>query len=361
PERIPDFKQTTWSASEIVIQRTRPRPIGPSVLATGVGGTKTGTHVDIWILDDLISQDLAENAIRGNVTEIEKMERWIVRLPPMLNRPMRDPILIIGTPWYAGDTYDFMERFFGKIPKGVDLDKAPKDFETNWIFPVPGTTKKQQIYLYRRGGPNGIAVFKKPALINGESSFPLIWSTEDLHEMRAMPETAEFFSANFMLDPSSGMASEFDLEDLKYYEWDGKQIQFWNRDGDLEYITLRDLVCYVSVDPAFSDRLTAARSAIPVVGIYDQHIFLLEDFAEHGMGVYDIAGKVIDFYLKYRPRTIFMETIVAQAAVAEVVKRMARERGLPNIPVEEIPSHGRQKKESRIYGLEPYFRRKQFY
>ena len=39
PERIPDFKQTTWSASEIVIQRTRPRPIGPSVLATGVGGT----------------------------------------------------------------------------------------------------------------------------------------------------------------------------------------------------------------------------------------------------------------------------------------------------------------------------------
>ena len=52
---------------------------------------------------------------------------------------------------------------------------------------------------------------------------------------------------------------------------------------------------------------------------------------------------------------------MAQAAVAEVVRRMAREKGLPNIPVEEIASHGRQKKESRIYGLEPYFRRKQFY
>jgi phage terminase large subunit-like protein len=270
-------------------------------------------------------------------------------------------LLIIGTPWYAGDTYDFMERFFGKIPKDVDLEKAPKDFETVWNFPVPGTAKRQQIYLYRRGGPNGIAVFRKPALIDGASSFPLIWTTEELFEMQAMPETAAFFSANYLLDPSAGLASEFDLEDLKYYEWDGKQIQFWDRQGQLEYITQRDLVCYISVDPAFSDSAAAARTAIPVVGIYDQHIFLLEDFAEHGLGVYDIANKVIDFYLKYRPRTIFLETIVAQAALAEVVRRMATERGLPTIPVEEIPSHGRQKKESRIYGLEPYFRRKQFY
>jgi phage terminase large subunit-like protein len=361
PERIPDFKRTTWAATEIVIKRKKPRPVGPSVLATGVGGTKTGTHVDIWILDDLVSQDLAENAIRGNTTEIEKMERWIVRLPPMLNQPTRDPVLIIGTPWYSGDTYDFMERFFGKVPDGVTLDKAKKEYETIWNFPVPGTTKRQQIYLYRRGGPNGIAVFRKPALIDGVSTFPLIWTTEELHEMKAMPQTAAFFSANYLLDPTSGLASEFDMEDLRYYEWDGKQIEFYNRQGDLEYITQRDLVCYISVDPAFSDSTTAARTAIPVVGIYDQHIFLLEDFAEHGLGVYDIANKVIDFYLKYKPRTIFLETIVAQVALAEIIRRLAKERNLPNVPIEEIASHGRQKKESRIYGLEPYFRRKQFY
>jgi phage terminase large subunit-like protein len=359
PERIPDFKRTTWSASEIVIKRTRPRAVGPSVLATGVGGTKTGTHVDMWLLDDLISQDLAENALRGNTTEIEKMERWITRLPPMLNSPMRDPIVVIGTPWYEGDTYDFIERYFGDVEPGISLSKAPKDFKCVWRLKL-ASGQVQHLYLYRRGD---LAVFRRPALDeDGNSIFPERWTTEELQAMRSKPETAAFFSANYLLDPSAGLASEFNVSDLKYWKHETETtIEFWNRDGELEYVPIRDMATFISVDPAFSDKASSARTAIPVLGLYEGHIFLLEDFAEHGMGTYDIANTVTNFALKYKPRKIFIETIAAQAALIEPIRRTASEHGLGYLNIEEIPSHGRARKEARIYGLDEYFRRRRFY
>ena len=277
----------------------------------------------------------------------------------MLNSPMRDPIIVIGTPWYEGDTYDFIERYFGDVEPGVPLSKAPKDFECVWRLKLPNG-KTQHLYLYRRGD---VAVFRRPALdADGESIFPERWTTEELQAMRSKPETAAFFSANYLLDPSAGLASEFDVEDLRYWKYEAENIlEFWNRDGELEYVPVRDLVTYISVDPAFSDKASSARTAIPVLGLYNGHIFLLEDFAEHGMGTYDIAQQVTNFALKYKPRKVFVETIAAQAALIEPIRRTASEHGLGYLNIEEIPSHGRARKEARIYGLDEYFRRRRFY
>lgn len=140
-----------------------------------------------------------------------------------------------------------------------------------------------------------------------------------------------------------------------------KQIYYRNQNGKTEYVSVKDMMTVMSLDPAFSDSHSAARTAIPVTGIYNGKIFLLEDFAERGMGVEDIAHKAVDFYIAYEPRRFIIETIVAQVAVADAVRRVARERGLPQILFEELRSHGRQKKQMRIYGLEPYFRKGLFY
>src|SRR3990167_96174 len=52
---------TAWSASRIVLRRASGRK-EPSIFVIGVGGTVTGMHPDIIIVDDMISREAAENA-----------------------------------------------------------------------------------------------------------------------------------------------------------------------------------------------------------------------------------------------------------------------------------------------------------
>jgi hypothetical protein len=354
PECIPDnFRETTWREDEIVIKRPDSNP-APSILAIGVGGTRTGIHLREWIVDDVISQNAAENALRGSFTEIEAANRWIVRLPPLLNAPERDPMTFIGTPWFANDTYSFIEQYFGGVE---DLREKP-DFETIWTLRLP-TGEVQHIRLYRRGD---LAVFKRPAIENGKSIFPERWTTEELERMSTRPQTAQFFQANYMLNPTGGIATTFNLDWLQHYEWEGEhQIRYRDQQGKTNFVRVQDLVTFISVDPAFSDKHTSARTAIPVVGTNGSEFFLLEDFAEHGVNVDEIAKRVVAFALKYRPHKIFVETIVAQIAVADAIRRVGREMGLGELPIEEVRSHGAQRKDWRIFSLEPYFAKRTFY
>jgi hypothetical protein len=366
PEIIPgNFHETMWSAEKIVTNRTRPRP-DPSVMSMGVGTTKTGTHMDEWIIDDLLSRKQAENALRGLFTEIEATNRWVTQLPPLLSSPERDPLTFIGTPWYEGDSYEFIIRYFGNIPKEVtDLPRflAEHALHRIWQLTLPDGTI-QHIQLMRIGD---IAIFKRPALENGRSIFPERWTTEELHIMAARPENAAFFAANYLLEPTAGHASEFADEwireyDLQYSTVDPQNFNVMTRDNDgrPEYHPKSAFNFIISVDPAFSKKRSNARTAIPVVGILDQEVYLFEDFASHGMGTYDIAHKVIDFYLVYKPSKIFVETIAGQKALIEPMQRTAMERLGHKLPIEEIPMQAKSK-DFRIYGLQDYFKTGRFH
>jgi hypothetical protein len=360
PEHIPDdFRHTIWKVDEIVIKRDSPNPVGPSVMSCGVGATKTGTHVNEWLLDDLISQNAADAARKGNYEIVENTNHWIVRLPPMLNAPEDDRVTIVHTPWFHGDSYDFIEKYFGNLPDDADLSSIPPDFEVDWNLQLP-TGERQTIRLHRRGD---VAVFRFPALQDGESTFPQIWTTDQLLAMSVRPLTAPFFAANFLLKPSAGIASAFDTRDLRYYERDAtrKFIDYHDHDGQHHRIRVRDLRCFISVDPAFSESSSAARTAIPVVGTDGTRLFLLEDFAEHGLGPDDIASKTAEFASRYSTQEIFLETIVAQRALLGPIKRALADLRLPETLVTGIPSHGRTGKEMRIWGLEPWFRDHKFY
>lgn len=349
PERIPsDFRKTVWAADRIVINRNKPRPTSPSVLAAGVGATVTGVHLDHWICDDIISQNAAENALRGSFSEIESTNRWLHRLEPLLCAPKRDRITIIGTPWWQGDTYDYIEQLWGH--------GEPRQ-EFRWRLKLP-TGETQTITLYKVGE---LVIYRRPAIENGRSIFPERWTLEEL-EMLSQQDPA-FYAANYLLQPTAGAASEFNPDWLKYYEHDGSQIRYRDQTGKLTYVNPRDLVCFISVDPAISDSHSAARSAVPVVATNGTEIFLLEDWAEKGYGIFDLSNKICDFFLKYRPRYIFVETVVYQRALLEALQQVSRERGCPELmaTVQEIKSHGKQSKDFRIYGLEPYFKQGRFY
>lgn len=345
PELIPaDLRKTTWSATEIVLNRHKPRPVSPSVRSAGVTATVTGVHMDHWIADDIISQNAAENARRGSFTEIEATNRWLGRLEPLLCSPKRDRITVIGTPWWAGDTYDYMEEFWGH--------GEPRE-EYTWTLKLPNG-KTQTIILICVGE---LAIFRRPAIDNGKSIFPERWTIEEL-EMLSQQDPV-FFAANYLLSPTAGAASEFDTAWLKAYEWDGAQIRYRNQLGQIEYVSPRDLVTFMSVDPAISDSHEAARSAVPIVGSDGTNLFLLDDFAEKGIGMFDLAHRVCDGYIRYRPRYVFIETIAYQRAFKEALSQVARDRGCPEImsAVQDVPSHKGKSKEMRIYGLEPFFKK----
>lgn len=357
----PDYASPVWKADRIITKRKKTNPTSPTVLATGVGGTKTGVHQNEAICDDLLSQNAAEAAYRGNSSEIEATNRWIDRLPPLLKAPKRDPMIFIGTRWWEGDSYEYVEEKWGR-------GEEPREFI--WTLKLPAQklewddgmidrpAETQQIKLYRRGD---VAVFKFPAIdMNGRPIFPERYDLDELQEMQE--EDPVFFAGQYLLEPTAGAASVLDPGWLKTYEIDGNAILFDNvATNRKEYVPIRELTTYISVDPAFSKKSSAARTAIPVVGTDGERLFLLEDFAERLDSEDDIAARVLDMYLRYRPQKIFVETIVAQVAVANAIRRRFREEGLPEPPLEEIRSHGAQKKVMRVFGMEHYFKRGIFY
>lgn len=365
PEVIPDdFSDTKWTNEEIVLNRGSPRAGTPSAVSTGVGASVTGLHVDKILIDDMISEDLAENAIRGNTTEIEKMTRWLQRLKPLLNEQYRDPIDIIGTPWWAGDTYEYAERYFGDVPENATLEEAPKD-EYNWTLKLPeiggtGSGERIDVSVYKRGD---LAVYRRPAIVDGRSIFPEQYTKEELHKESQKPGVSQFFHAMYHLDPTSGLDTVFDEDWLQPYNWTkpDKVIQYFDQHGKPQQAWVEEMTTFISVDAAFSDDQSAARTAIPVVGTDGEHLFLLEDFAERGMGSNDISEQVIAFALKYKPQKIFVETIGQQKALVDPIKNEARRAGIHSLPIEEVPRHSQQNKDARIWGMDRWFKNRLFY
>lgn len=347
PERIPDFRDTTWQSQRIVIARDKPNPVSPSVLAAGANKTVTGVHMNIWRLDDLISQNAAEAAYRGNFAVMEETERWMKRLQPLLKSPKKDPIHLIGTRWWENDIYPWAEKHWGH-------GEEKKTFM--WHLKLPDG-EAQTLEVYRVGE---VAVFRRPAIENGKSIFPERYTIEDL-EIMAM-EDPVFYAGQYLLEPAAGGASKFKDEYLRYYEIDNRFIRYRDQLGEMKHQPLKDLTYMISVDPAFSKKSANARTAIPVVGTNGTDFFLMEDFAEHGVGEDDIARIAIDFFKRYDAKKIFVETIVAQIVIANNIRKVAREEGIHIDPfIDEIRSHGQQRKDWRIFAMEPFFKRGRFY
>lgn len=365
PEVIPpDFKKTVWAADRIITNRAKANPTSPTLLATGTSGTVTGVHMNMWVCDDLLSQNAAENAYRGSFSEIEAVNRWTTRLQPLLKNPKKDPIVFIGTRWWEGDTYEFIEDFYGH---GEDRKEYVLNLSLpaqNIVFNDGSEVKKiargpehQSIRLYKR---DEVAIFKFPAIDEaGRAIFPERYDLEVLQTMQQ--EDPVFFAGQYLLEPTSGAASHFDAEWLKYYTWDGNSLVIRDNLGNIEHISKQDLAFFISVDPAFSKKHTAARTAIPVVASDGKRLFLIEDFADRMDDEDAIANKVLEFFLEYQPQKIFVETIVAQVAVANAIRRSLRAAGINYDPIEEIKNHGKASKNMRIYGLQNYFKRGNFY
>lgn len=356
PELVPtDLKDTTWSATRIIVNRTQPRP-EPTISVIGVGGTVTGSHPDIIIVDDAISRAAMENARAGSWDIMHQVNRWIHQLVPLLN-PNAKPfpeITAIGTRWYYNDCYEHLEEYFGYGEKPVKYVLRLK-LESGEV---------QQVIAYRVGD---LAVFRRPAIEDGRSAFPEKWSLDDLAKIRIGDEV--LFSCNYLLNPTDNTTATFREEWLRHFDWiDDKQVQYTDPNGAKKITRVQDLDTLIFCDPGGFAKRTVdqrARAAILVTGSTGagQHL-LLEAYSEQETFLAAVQ-KVVEFCTRYDPRKIVVEQAGQQAAFIELIRKALAENGLQTII--EAPTPGSRKgsggnqKEQAILQLEPWFQRGQLY
>jgi terminase large subunit-like protein len=350
PELIPaDVKETTWSATRIILNRPQPRP-EPSIAVIGVGGTVTGAHPDCIIIDDAISREAMENARAGSWDVMHKVNRWIHQLVPLLN-PNAKPfpeLTFIGTRWWYGDCYEHLEDHFG-------YGEAPVTYALRLKLP---SGEVQQVPAYRLGD---LAVFRRPAIEDGRSAFPEKWSLEDLAKIRLGDEV--LFSCNYLLNPADNVTATFKEGWLHYFDWlDEQTLQFTDGAGAQKLWRVRDLDILVFVDPGgFTQRAAdqRARAAICVTGSTGTGEHLLLEAASEPDTFLAAIRNVVSLVSRYQPRKLVVELAGQQAAFIELLRKALQEAGL--VIALETVTPGMRQKEQRILQLEPWFQRGHIY
>lgn len=347
PEVIPvDLNDTTWSASRIIVNRTSHRR-EPSVFVIGVGGTVTGMHPNLIIVDDMISREAMENARAGSWQIMHQTNRWINQLWPLLdkNHP-RWGLFFVGTRWWHGDSYEHVDEAYG-------YKETPVTY--NLRMPLPdGTT---QIVPAHRFGD--IAVFRRRAIEHGRSAFPEKWSLEDLAKMRLRDPA--LFACNMMNEPSDDVTATFKAEWLRYYEWiDDRRVMYVDGAGAKRMTQVSDLDVVLLVDPGgFATRQVEDRARAAIVALADtgHGTYLVLDVSSERDTFVACIDTLCSWVTRYTPRKVAIERVGQQGAFIELVRRAFKERGYDTLIQEVKP--GTAQKEVRILGLESYFQRGQ--
>lgn len=342
PERIPTDFLRNWSAERATLPREASRS-EPTFQTIGVGGAITGVHPDVIFVDDAISREAMENARAGNWGIMEKVNRWINQLRPLLNYNFAEyEICFLGTRWWQGDSYEHIERSFGYgEPERVYLLKTRL---------ADGST--QTLRAFRRGD---LAVFRRAIIEDGVCIFPEKYTMDALAKIRVADEL--LYAANFMNNPTDQLVATFKTQWLRYFEYTApNQLHFTDRDGKDRYVLTQDLDCILSVDPAFGETSEShSRAATVLTGsTEDGHRMILEAAAKKG-GAEALTQDILALCATWHPRKLLIERAGQQAAFILYVKQ-AMDRAGVWTPLEEVSPGGR-KKDVRIATLEPYFQR----
>ena len=347
PEVIPkDFSDTTWSASRIVVNRDSNRK-EPSVFVIGVGGTVTGLHPDVIIVDDMISREAMENARAGSWQIMHATNRWINQLYPLVNKNNpRWQMIFIGTRWWHQDSYEHIDTAYG-------YGEAPQIFVLRCKLPTGDT----QLLPATRIGD--LVSFRRQAIEHGRSAFPEKWDLDALAKMRLRDEA--LFAANMMNSPSDELTATFKESWLRYYEWlDEGRVTYTDGAGAKRLASLSEFDILMFVDPGgFAARQVEdrARAAIVVLGDDRRGNYLMLDVYSERDTFLACIEQLCSLTTRYDPRKIVIERVGQQAAFIELAKRALRDRGLQTVVDEVSPT--KVHKEVRILGLEPYFQRGQ--
>jgi len=350
PDVVPDPKQTVWATNKIVVTRTATRR-EHTIACIGEGGTVTGDHPDLIVCDDIFSREAMENARAGNSDLTGKINRWISQLRNLVNawaEPFPE-LLFVGTHWYAGDPYHYVEEAYGygEEDRIWNISQRLGD----------GTT---QIVPVRRKGD--LAIFKRSAIEDGKT----IWPENPKFTMEALAKARiddpVLFACNMQNEPSDDVTATFKDHWFRYYDWiDPQTLRLNSVEGAAKTLAIPDLDIIMLVDPGGfgartgSDRM---RGAILVTGTeLKGHTHLLLEAWSEQVTFHAVIQQILAFFSRYKLRKVAIEVAGQQAAFVELVRKSAQDQGI-TLPIEVVKPKSTVK-EQRILTLEPYFQRGQ--
>lgn len=348
PDRIPEDPEhqcKKWSETEVILPREGSRK-EPTFMAIGVGGSLTGMHPDHAFIDDMVSDDAMENARIGSFLLFEKTNRWISRLRPIVN--MQEPwhgITFVGTPWWEGDSYEFIEKAFGYGEK-----------PTRYKFKHSVDDGAVEVECYTVGD---LAVYARPILENGTSFFPERWSDDRLAKMRQ--DDPLLFAANMMLNPTAPEVVVFKPTWRRYFEFVGTTgVRYRNQALKDCSIQINELDVVVSVDPAFTEGgTTSARQAIMATGGTPEGLRIILKAQATRQSLDGFVKDIVETCKQFHARKFLIERQAQQIAFINTVRQAFRDADV-RVSFEEVTSGGRNK-DLRIATLETYFERGQIY
>jgi predicted phage terminase large subunit-like protein len=305
PELIPDFsKRPKWSETEMCVPRSDDYPES-TIEVIGVGGAVVSRHYTRIKLDDLVGKEASESA-----DVMRKTIDWYLYCESLLVNP-RDGIDLYGTRWAYNDLYAWAEK------NEEDLD-----------------------------------VFFRSSYEAGEPIWPERFNFVELERIRKKIGSFKF-SCQYLNKPYDPEATSFDPSWLRFYAlWADQCVA----EGLVEGPRWGEMVRHMLVDPAISERSTAARTAIVVTGASsDGRKFVLDAWADRCQP-FRMFEKIFELQDKWDCEAVGVENVQYQRAIKPFLEAESQRRGRW-INVRELKPDVRVKKEGRIRALQPYFER----
>lgn len=333
-----------WRGDKINVKRITNRP-EPSIMVAGVDKAITGFHPDDIVVDDMVGREAAENARIGDRALTLSLHGWIKTLVPIVNKQADPPytMTFVGTNWYNGDPYSFVEDYFGR----------KEDVRGYSMYVKMPDASRHKVKVYAQGD---LAVMRRAAVEEGRSIFPEKWTIEKLAEMRM--SDPQGFACWYMNQPTDEVTQIFKDSWIGRYEWVGFQtVKLVEASGKWATYQLRDLDIVVACDPGgFRREMRGAGRARPAVVVTgttptDRHL-VLEAWSED-VAYGEAVDKIIEFAQRYGPRKIVLERAGQQVVFIDLVKKMAKTAKV-TVAFDDYRPTAKDKSQ-RILGLEGYF------
>jgi len=306
PELLPK-PGDTWKTDSLCINR--PKAYAESTFeAAGTRTQLTSRHYNLIIEDDTVApdlEDLSQDLAAPSMDDIEKAIGWHRLAIPLLNNPVDDEILIVGTRWAE-----------------LDLLKWIEDHEPDYLF-------------YKRAareGPDGLP--DEGGEVQYPSRFPE--SVLDGIEHALGPY---MYKCLYLNSPVSGSQMTFQASWFRYYETEPQ-----------------GLMVMISVDLASDPKdLKGRQSDFNVVMVTGKdmktgNIYVL-DFWRARANPGEVLDALFRMVALWKPIKVLIEAIAYQNTLAYWARERMKKQNLWFL-VENI-THGRAKKEKRILGLVP--------
>lgn len=306
-ELFGDFAQEadSWRENQIIISKQGWRAKEPTITVYGVGGSLTGQHYDVILLDDVVNRD--------TITSKDQIDKTINFYKDCLD--VLEPggeLIAIGTRWHQSDLYGWiLDPDNGIIQSFATYIKTA--YEGDW-----GT---------------------------GRIIFPEKFNWKHLEQLKR-EEGPTHFSAQYMNDPVPEENATFKKSMIQYYHED-----------DLRGLHVNN---FITVDPAISEAKESDYNALVTVSVTEDNRWYIREIVREKFTPSQLMDEIFYLYEKYRPLEIGIELIAFQKALQYIMDDEMKKRN-KFLPRKELKPDRNEPKELRIKGLEPRYAARTIY